>query len=307
MNTFDNKLQKIIYKNLLRTSVHDIIKNNYEEFLEILNSEYCDENLLMCKNSNSQNVLMYALECKNNIKDIINSKHCTEKVLLDSDKNGANIFMCACLHNSELTKYILNSKYFTEKVMHNTNNNKANPLLYAVHNEQDSLSTQYILESEHCSIYLLQGVHYPFIGACIHNSDSAKLILKSKYYTKKMLSEKNDTDSTPLMYACRNQPKVVEYMLQLDDLTEEDVLYKNKEGMNSVMYLCQYQPEFIHFFERSKYMSAIISDFKRNVGCHLKLYYYYKHYLYYRLCVTSRPIVFEADNVLLNDYDRKDN
>lgn len=305
-------MDNIFKKYLIKDHIHEILKNDLNDFLELLNSKYCSKDILLITNENKENVLMAALLYQQEaVKHILNSIYCSTELFEDTrrltlkqkfDDNNKenkenikicrkeNILMIACEKtNTELFELLLKSEYCTKEAIMNLNHIKSNLLMYVCYfGNEDMLKVLIDFNDEYIKFFMdcINDNGYNFI-LTIKNEDSFNYLTKHKCFTKDMLTIKTKNNSSLFLLSVGFKSDIAILIYNSEFFNIDMLLSCNKYGNNALLMICNSEHKILDDIKKSNHMNEIRNYFS-SLTYLQQLYYYFNYFKYYEFCQDDK-------------------
>jgi hypothetical protein len=212
----------------------------------------CDNQLISQKDECGFSLLMRA--CENEEVDlvrlILSSKYCSKDALLHTSLSGHNALMIACKGSPMCAAELITSKFCSEELLNSMALDGDSALLLSLQYENDQL-IELILSSPFCTIATVtqqnnRGLDV-FIVACARaNVRAIKLILRSKFFCKKLLTTKYN-GITSFMFACSKGSIPNKCVMEILDhkCCDEGIISNSHDnnGSKILIYTARYRPD----------------------------------------------------------------
>jgi hypothetical protein len=242
----------------------------------ILNSKFCDKDLLNMKDFNNNTCLHIA--CSNEDSKftdiIVKNKFCDSEFIKLTNNLGQSSFMIALKNNKSAAQTILKSSYFSKDLLFLKDNNNDNCCTYAIKYNHEVLCQ--IITHDVDDFALLKNRN-KYGDTCLsisakHNCESMKYLLR--YLLSNQLTfNKHPEKNNAYFIAARYQPVALKYLLDwnynltYDKINIFNVALRNKHTIihyacrfnaESVKYLLKYKNDYLMntFYENSEFITS---------------------------------------------------
>lgn len=253
-------------------------RNNPEAFNAVLESEWCDTNLILQgyvpwnssmdqnngsgsnlneiiggiqgHNYNATNILHLAINKTSSLRYLLKSPKCTTELLnLMRFQYNRNILMIACTISYSAVQLILDSDKCNEQLVYHLDDNEMTCyMIAAIHSYQ---ALRYLLDSKFCNENILNITDNKnkscIMYAAQNSSSSLSSLINSKWINKKMLQQTDESGNNIVMSSIYNGNSILSLMIEKNMIDKQILKITNKLGQNLLMILTQSDSEGLEF------------------------------------------------------------
>ncbi|ARF09694.1 RING finger domain protein [Indivirus ILV1] len=183
--------------------------------------KFGSKELVLQKDIHGNNLLHYSSRYNIKLlKQILNMDYCDEEVLNERNNDNMTCYMYACQYNGKAMEYLLMHKDTTNDMLYQFHTDYGSCLTIAA--KYQPIAIKLLLSWEKLAwkiLYSLDNNDNFFSVACKYNSDAVKYAIESSYDLTDFINS-----GIPFYYACKYQPDAVKYILNSNYGSRELIL-----------------------------------------------------------------------------------